>query len=240
MNRKPDIQVRAPGKIILSGEHAVVHGKPALVTAVNRHIQTSLWDIDDNHLRIELPTLGSERIFTFHDLELFRSDIRARYDHFLAGTLDIQNVVPQPIDLLACALADGISGKQSGLHLRVDSEIPLGAGMGSSAAAAATVIQAAAQHAGSPLTPEVLTNRVVEIERLQHGHPSGVDPAVCVHGGTMMFEKGEFTPVTARPPAGALISPDILNPLPANVSSRFGSVSTGIPFGTTLSGSRAQ
>ena len=36
------IKISAPGKIILSGEHAVVYGYPAIVTAINRRITVKI------------------------------------------------------------------------------------------------------------------------------------------------------------------------------------------------------
>ena len=33
---------KAPGKLIVSGEHSVVYGKPALVMAVDRHLTANL------------------------------------------------------------------------------------------------------------------------------------------------------------------------------------------------------
>ncbi|MCA9371593.1 mevalonate kinase [Candidatus Woesebacteria bacterium] len=44
------ITYSAPGKIFISGEHAVVYGKPALVTAVNKRLAFTLYVQDHNSL----------------------------------------------------------------------------------------------------------------------------------------------------------------------------------------------
>ena len=41
-------------------------------------------------------------------------------------------------------------------------------------------------------------------EKIVHGTPSGIDNAICTHGGTMMFKRGEFTSLKAFPPNTSL------------------------------------
>jgi mevalonate kinase len=201
----PTIRTRAPGKIILSGEHAVVHGCPALVTAVDRYVTCSLWEAGANRFHIELPALGQERHLTFLQLERLRTGAEERYEHFLAGELAIQQVLKDPVDLLACAAAGGAGPSSPGLRIRIDSDVPLGAGMGSSAAALAAILQAVSVYRNTPATGEQLFEQSMALERLQHGHPSGVDPAVCVYGGLLWFQQGQRTPLDEIPPAGRLI-----------------------------------
>ena len=53
------IIISAPGKIHLSGEHAVVYGKPALLTAVSRRVFVTLQN-QKSILRLAIARSGQE------------------------------------------------------------------------------------------------------------------------------------------------------------------------------------
>jgi hydroxymethylglutaryl-CoA reductase len=82
-------------------------------------------------------------------------------------------------------------------HLRIEhaqvevaSELPIGGGLGSSAAFAVGVTRALAALVGRELSHEDVGAISIESERLFHGRPSGVDNTVCAHGGLVRFWKG--------------------------------------------------
>jgi mevalonate kinase len=110
---------------------------------------------------------------------------------------------PRPVRLVEdAATALGISA--DGLAVRVRSEIPIGAGLGSSAALSVAVLRALAAAAGRTLSlaDEMALGR--RLEAIFHGHPSGIDPAAAALGRSCFrFVRGEpptVTPLaTARP-----------------------------------------
>jgi len=110
------VKISAPGKIILSGEHAVVYGYPALVAAVNRRL-----------------------------------------------------VVNEKFE--------------------VESEIPIGCGMGSSAAYAVALAAVRAKMRGPKLDLNEINKAAYETEKQQHGNPSGVDNTICTYGGYLWYRK---------------------------------------------------
>jgi len=84
-----------------------------------------------------------------------------------------------------------VAGGDENIQLRIESELPIGSGLGSSAAVSACVIKAVRQYLGEPVDNDELFQLTMECERLAHGNPSGVDPACVVYGGLIAFIKGQ-------------------------------------------------
>lgn len=106
---------------------------------------------------------------------------------------------PGPSHLLRIALGEaeealaggGQSSAPPPIRLTVRSRIPVGSGFGSSAAAAVAVIYAYAAFRGVKLSAGELHRLSLEVERRQHGTPSGVDNATVIHGGVLSARRVE-------------------------------------------------
>jgi mevalonate kinase len=83
------------------------------------------------------------------------------------------------------------SGEPTGLKITVESDIPPGAGMGSSAAVAVATVAATAKLLGLTLTPDEVAQSALAAEVVVHGKPSGIDPTVSSYGGAILFKKGD-------------------------------------------------
>lgn len=69
---------------------------------------------------------------------------------------------------------------------RVSSEIPLGSGLGSSAALGVALARAL-----KPCPPDEAARLALILEKVLHGAPSGVDPAISARGGIIQFVRGD-------------------------------------------------
>ena len=75
----------------------------------------------------------------------------------------------------------------SSVRVAVKSAIPEGAGLGSSAATMVACASAFSRLNGLGLGTNEIIRFAMEGERSVHGNPSGIDPAICAHGGILMF-----------------------------------------------------
>lgn len=187
----------APGKLILSGEHAVVYGRPALAMAVNRNAQTLItMDSASDEVSFELPDFSERReSFTLRALREFHERVARNYDEFLAGNLSIREVLHKPVDLFQFAfitVLDGLHLKMGGgVNVRLNSNIPIGCGMGSSAASILSVLRGLGHYYRVDFRPEWYSRYSLEVENMQHGKSSGLDTFVSMHGGCILFQNGE-------------------------------------------------
>lgn len=185
----------SPGKLILSGEHAIVHGAPALAVAVNRYAQVNATPLPRPEIEIVFPGEPVARL-PISRLAPHLAGVEFRHNRFLDGRLSIRDVTPTPAQLLFAAC--GRAEPTSGWRLEVLSDIPIGSGLGSSAAVLLGVLKVLLPDAA----PNHLYREALACEHYQHGRSSGLDVYTSLHGGMITGTASAFRkiPGTWLPP----------------------------------------
>ena len=184
----------SPGKLILSGEHSVVYGKPAVAMAIDRSVTATIEDSDDGRISFEMQDISERESFTMLALQDFKRRAQNNYRLFLEGRMGIRDVLHKPVDLFKfgfITVLDGLHRQlDRGIVIKLKSSIPVGSGMGSSAAAVLSELRALGHYLRVDFKPEWYYEFSLESEKLQHGHPSGVDSYISLYGGCAAFQNG--------------------------------------------------
>ena len=187
----------APGKLILSGEHSVVYGRPAIAMAIDRSAQAVVAAHPGGLVSFDLANYNYLGSFTFRALEDLKKRVSDNYHQFLDGKLSIRDVLHKPVDLFQYAfvmLLDGLHvSLEQGMSVTLNSNIPIGCGMGSSAATVLSEVRALGHYFRVDFMPEWHYRYSLEAEKLQHGTPSGVDSYMSLYGGCARFQEGQAT-----------------------------------------------
>ncbi|MFB6242888.1 MAG: mevalonate kinase [Halobaculum sp.] len=176
----------APGKVYLFGEHAVVYGEPAVPCAIERRARVTAEPRADDRVQVDAADLSLDG-FTVT----------------WGGSVDEQPDVDAPPQLVAAAVRyvdeavaqtrDAIDDEECGFDIRIESDIPLGAGLGSSAAVVVAAIKAATAAVGVDLSPREVAQRAFRAEyAAQDGQASRADTFCSAVGGAVRVE-GEDT-----------------------------------------------
>ena len=181
----------APGKVYLFGEHAVVYGEPAVPAAIERRATVTAEPREDDHVRVEAEDLSLDG-FTVE---------------YAGGTGDRPDVdVPTPlveaamgyVDAAVEQARDAADAPDAGFDITVESDIPLGAGLGSSAAVVVAGIDAATRALGEPLDRRELAERAYRAEfEVQDGQASRADTFCSTMGGAVRVEGDDCEPIDA-------------------------------------------
>jgi mevalonate kinase len=165
---------RALGKVILTGEHAVVYGIPAIAVGID----TGAW-AEASPAKSESTLYVRGWDITVHDTPPATEDAR-RNEPALGRAF--RNILEET--RRRESIADAF-----GAHVSVvaEADLPPGGGLGCSAAIGVAVARALSPHSSA----DEIANRVMAWERVFHGNPSGIDAAVSASGGCVYFRKGK-------------------------------------------------
>ena len=180
----------APGKVYLFGEHAVVYGEPAVPCAIQRRAEVNV-EQRSSGLRVRAGDLTLSGFAVEYDsAEPGRPNVDAP-DALIDAALGYVN------EALAQA-RDAADAPEAGFEVVVDSDIPLGAGLGSSAAVTVAAIDAATRSLGVELDRTELAERAYRVESaVQGGQASRADTFCSTMGGAVRVEGDDCRPIDA-------------------------------------------
>lgn len=186
------VRASAPGKAILFGEHAVVYGKPAIAVAINRKAITTIRDGTDDAINVQIPDLDvygqididNQEIHLINNEETSKTPFRSSDT---PSTSNDQSYDAGILKYIQTALFSDEFKPDHGLNIQIDLEIPIGAGLGSSAAITVATLAAAARYHRQELTLEKLAHMAHQVELEVQGAASPLDTTLSTYGGFIYF-----------------------------------------------------
>lgn len=218
------IYSKSPAKIIISGEHAVVYGAPAIAIPANCYAMSKIkTTTNSKEIAFDLPDLNyqttsfskeSKNIFTLYN------SIQSKYASFLHDQCAISEVLNEQAEIFPFALVkfaqylagklnisfDSILAEFYGTEINIKTDIPLYCGMGSSAATIVSFLKAFLEFCYQKKILALNEKEYIksnyqecfaiarEVENLQHGHSSGLDIAISMNETPIYFSAKKIYP----------------------------------------------
>ncbi len=159
----------APGKIILFGEHFVVHGTKAILAAIDKRVTVTTTFTENKTIKVN-SQLGTIEVLISSSHEEVKSEFR-------------------PFVYLANKIINS-EQNASGLEITIDSDIPIGVGLGSSSACCVAAA-ASISELFNELSSEEILKMSIEAEKTIFPDTSGADCTVCTYGGMIEYPSVE-------------------------------------------------
>jgi mevalonate kinase len=95
----------------------------------------------------------------------------------------------RPLQLAAETTLKHVGSNDHSIQVDVECDIPVAAGLGSSASTTVAIISAVARSKGVELSKKKIFELAFVPENFLHGKPSGVDQATCIYGSMIQFSR---------------------------------------------------
>lgn len=186
------IKVSAPGKVHLVGEHSVVYGEPAILASIS--LRCYVTAEKSGKVIVNNGALKRNSVFTLDEINYFNSMITNLWKEGREAndfSKLFKEIKKEPLNHNKVAIGKILEKLEivGGVSLTIKSDIPIGAGAGSGAALAVSLVKAISELYERKLTNEKVNELAFEIEKISHGNPSGGDNSTCCHGGLIWFQK---------------------------------------------------
>ena len=155
----------APGKVILFGEHFVVYGVKAILCSINKRVTVTA-------------EKTSER----------KISINSEIGNLILEPNKLISKINSPLKPFYYLANKAIKNQDTGIEIKINSEIPLGAGLGSSSACCVAGA-AAIFRLFEDVSKEKILELAIEAERTIFENTSGADCTVCTYGGIIEYGK---------------------------------------------------
>lgn len=160
----------APGKTILFGEHSVVYDEPAIAGAVNKRAIVKIRKSRNKYTTLKSDDLGFEAILNTK-----------------RGTYVLKRGKPGIIRYILNAM--GKFHDHSAIDMDLGLTLPVGSGLGSSAAVTVATIAALHDYHNMPFTRETLAEEAHKVEEDVQGIASPLDTLVSTYGGLVYLSR---------------------------------------------------
>ncbi len=166
------IKVSAPGKLILFGDHAVLYGRPCIVTSIDQRLNVSLEKREDNKIVLNAPDVNIK--------------------NYIVLTNDLDKPNPKEVSFVLRAILNFFNKYKikSGLEISTKSEFSAKIGLGSSSAITVSTIRGLAELFKIEMTEKELFDLAYKTILDIQGVGSGFDIAAAIYGGTLYFVTG--------------------------------------------------
>ena len=182
LNKEKAIYARVPGKIIITGEHAVVYGYPAIAMAINV-FSTCKISVDEEIQGLQIRFLTYENSqFILTSINEWENPLPDKFNQFFKG-----------FQLIATEYSK-LHKKEipiQNISIEVSSHLWQSAGLGSSASTSIAFITALSEFFNLSLSHNKISELGYEMEKFVHGTPSGIDNMVCSHGGILYYQNSQ-------------------------------------------------